>query len=313
MSAPDVASVAPRLGLAVRRRRLGPCPACRADRSGSDRRPPVVFGGPRWKCTTCHATGDSINLVALVVGSHRKDYSAAFAWLKRGDIAPAFEAAPDSGAQRIPEAELRSVLRSATPIGRTTNPAVLAFVGRKFPTVDRNLIPAGVLPTSSHPVYDRLSRLDDRGPWWPRRWADTWRLVVPAFTGTGTLAGLHARAVGDASPKARWPLGGQYRGLIFADPRHARPFLQGGPPPDRLIITEGLTDFLTACAVWPNHGVIGIESGSMSALRLFAHRLGDAQVVDACDYDRAGEAYTCKVVDALAPHPVTRFLYRLAS
>lgn len=61
------------LGMRVSKAGMGPCPACQADKRGSeDKRPPmgVHQDGGGWHCHACNARGDVMDLVALhVVGS----------------------------------------------------------------------------------------------------------------------------------------------------------------------------------------------------------------------------------------------------
>lgn len=298
-----VADVAELLGLARKARRWGPCPACGAGRTQHDTRPPlsVVGAGKGWWCHACDRAGDAVDLAAWLVLGRRgseagQDFPRVLAAL-RGLSPPPSRA---SGLDEPPpdRVDVLPALRACT--SPATEPAVAAWLAGRGIAPSA---PAGVLPGSWS------------APWWPARWSATWRLVVPAFTGLGELASLQARApgpVGDDEPKCRWPRGASAGGLLFADPRLARPILRGRPSAARrVLIVEGLTDYLTACSrVEGPTAVIGVASGSAAALRLLRT---DLPIVVATDYDRAGEVYAELVAEALAPHPVRRFPWSRAA
>lgn len=140
-------------------------------------------------------------------------------------------------------------------------------------------------------------------PWWPGSWG-AWGIIVPAYEKDGSLASIHGRAtLADSSPKTRWPMGYQSKGLIFAD-GPALSILRGSPPEGvkGVLLCEGITDFLAACLSVDREGlplaVIGGVSGSWGAvgripwppsLRLYL----------AMDRDRAGDAYCDAVTRAL--------------
>lgn len=305
VSAARIADAAATLGLTRRVRRWGPCPACAAEHTRHDDRPPisVVGGGKGWWCHACDRTGDAVDLASwLVLGRPGREAGPAFRQVVaalRGlvRVERSREVEPEREPERV---DVLPALRAcASP---ATQSGVAAWMrGRGI----AESAPAGVLPTT----WDAT--------WWPRRWSATWRLVVPAFTGRGELASLQARAVtpvGDDEPKCRWPRGASATGLLFADPQYARPLLRGRPSEaERVLIVEGLTDYLTACSRLRAEGartaVIGIASGSAAALRLLRVPEG-LPIVVATDYDRAGEVYAELVAEALAPHPVRRFPWR---
>lgn len=299
-------TVAEQLGMVRSARRYGPCPACGAAKDPSyARRGPVWVSGPRWACSGCQEKGDAITLISWAVNGHGKprgqDFKKVMDWLAdrhHVDLAVVDEAP----APRAPSREVAAILRACT------RPARHPFFARKG--LDYTKIPAGILPDPGHGVYRRLTRVPYEGrdvPWWPARWSATWRLVVPAFNGHGHLAGLHARALEPGvKPKTRWPLGVDCRGLIFADPLIARPFLRGGPAPSRLLIVEGLSDFLYAASQgMPDLGIIGMESGSEQALRLIKIPPTCTVYVSAHN-DTAGDRYAALVADAFAPRAVKR-------
>lgn len=66
-------AVARSIGLVLKGRAMGPCPACRADTRGSaDPRLPIAYGNDGgWKCYACEASGDAVDLLACAVAGHR--------------------------------------------------------------------------------------------------------------------------------------------------------------------------------------------------------------------------------------------------
>lgn len=84
-------AVAGRLGLEVKARSFGPCPACGAERrSGSDPRPPCsTFKGSGWACKACDAKGDAVTLAAYQLDGDRKPGPKTAAWARGAAAVPA--------------------------------------------------------------------------------------------------------------------------------------------------------------------------------------------------------------------------------
>lgn len=275
-------------------RRWGPCPACNAEHTDHDPRPPlaVVGNGLGWWCLACGVTGDAYDLASYTLLEVRardagRRLRQVIRWLD-GDEHRAVEPQLEPPVQRP-----RGIAEMLQACERPQDvPEVAAYLeGRGL---DPSKVPAGVVPA-------RFS-----AQWWPRSWSSTWRLVVPAFSGRGELLSVQARAiVPDVQPRMRWPLGCSAGGLLFADPRRARPLLRGEPSSaKRLVIAEGLTDYLTVASTTEERtAVVGIASGSATALRLL--KLSEClPVVVATDYDRQGcGVYVQQVSEALAPIP----------
>lgn len=309
---PLTPELAQSLGLHPKGRRWGPCPACNAPRtSSSDPRPPLILPGKGWTCYACHAQGDAINLVSYALLGRRDaghEFPAVLAWLtERGFLAPdaalprsrltprpqrASTGQPDPSAprHRPPHSEVGAILRRCRkPHEDADTRAFLA--SRKLP-ID---VPAGVLP----PTFS--------APWWPSPWSTLWPLVIPAYEADGTLASMHGRAVhpvakdGETGPprKTTWPAGCEAIGLLFADPVLARPLLRGlGAPGSKVLIVEGLTDYLAASALLRGrYGVLGIASGSAPALGLVRWPERTTLLI-ATDNDTAGERYAAAIVEA---------------
>jgi hypothetical protein len=139
--------------------------------------------------------------------------------------------------------------------------------------------------------------------WWPQAWARSWRIVTLAYEADGIAVSLHARAIDGSTPKTRWPLRCASSGLLFAN-KIGHKMLCGIREPQRILVTEGMTDFLSASVMVANegreHAVIGITSGSAQALSKVAWppRVGVAIITHE---DRAGETYATQVRAALPP------------
>lgn len=281
----SVAPVAARLGLTpAGRHRLAPCPACKADRlARADRRGPVLLrGDDRWWCARCNASGDARDLVALHLRGHRvagpEDWRAVAEWLGE-EHEPVPVARPPEPPQRPAWQEVARALRTAT-----------SLPGKAGPFLARRNLPGSVPARLLDPGF--------RAEWWPTTWSTTWPLVVPAVDHAGAIRSLHARAIGPAPRKSTWPRDRDATRLFFADPRRARPWLRGLCTAPSVLIVEGLTDYLRACAALPGWAVLGIESGSAPGLALAPWTPG--QRVHVCtDADPAGDRYAAQLADAI--------------
>jgi hypothetical protein len=294
---PDVLDVAQHLGLSVRSRRFGPCPACNKD---TPRHPPLTprHGGSGWMCAHCKATGDVVRLAAWVVAGaaspdaegwgHARAALAAAGWCS-GAAGHGWTATPRAAAVEEPypdSAELWRLLRACRPV--STSRAAMAFwVRRRFGAA----YPAAVLP--------------DVFPWprwWPFRGAP-WSLVVSMVDASGEVRSIHARhveAVAVEGGKTRWPFERNAKRLLFADPVLARPMLRGvDVPVRRLLVVEGITDYLAAASrPSPGLAVVGACSGGFGALSSIRVPSGVVAFV-ATDSDAAGNRYASEIAHAL--------------
>ena len=300
---PDVDAVASRLGLQSSGGRYFPCLSCGAKRDPKARRGPLWTKGPRWACGACGERGDTLTLISWSLHQQAKAKGAQFVevlrWLDsdlvRESIAEAKER-PSPVKTRAPEAELRALLQASTPVARTADPDTIAFLrGKGIST----RTPAVVLPPSSHRVYNIMSKT-----WWPSgRAAMGWRLAVPAFTGSGTLAGMHARSVTRQSTKTLWAKGVDSAALLFANGL-ALELLRGQPASvERVLIVEGFSDYLYAAGQHlPGLAVFGLESGSAPALRLI--RFPEVPIFCSPHNDGTGDNYAAAVAAAVSPRLV---------
>ena len=282
----------------------------------------------QWFCHgACHVGGDGLDLVARMLCGARladlkgnrealgkvRDWYASRGWCDRDDgkraprrRPPAAPAQPraEQPRARPPAAEVQALWDACGRVDPTlveptkADMALAVFLSRRrlwAPTV-ASLDLARALPE------------DYAWPgWWPRSWAQTWRLVVPAYEVDGTLAAIHARAVTpDAEPRQRWPycspFGYSCAGLLLADPR-GRALLRGEATDlQGVVVCEGVTDMIAAACELANAGrplaVLSVTSGSASALARVPWPKG-LPVTIATDPDKAGDGYAEKLRAAI--------------
>ena len=272
-------------GLDTRSRRTGPCPACGSTSTKHDSRPPIIYGKEGWRCVACKAGGDGYTLVGyhlqVALPLRGRAFRQVVEFVNSGkypEVRPVEQPEP----ARI---DPTPALHRAVPLSKCVDAEVLRWLsGRNIPTS----APAGVL---------RGFRSD----WWP--W-DGYPLVVPACTGTGEVVSMHGRSVVDNTK--RWPKGAEARELLFAPPPMRAWLRQDAPGPKALVITEGLSDYLTWSSI-SSVPTLGMTSGSASALRLVTVERG-TKVFVGTHGDKAGDRYAEEVADALAMRAVVRRL-----
>ena len=99
----DLPTVAGELGLSVRGSVAGPCPACGAERTGSDRRPPLrLTGTGGWWCVGCDARGDALALVAAATIGNTKPSGAEWGAVREWYAARGWAPADRSGPSVVP-------------------------------------------------------------------------------------------------------------------------------------------------------------------------------------------------------------------
>ena len=278
---PPIDAVYPALGLHLRRRRLSPCPVCKADTvsRGDRRRGPIYYRDTGWRCYACNAKGDTLTLIAWVVEGAPKPGAPTFRWLEQAghdtESHAELQLRPVT-IRRPPRAELLRTLRSSRQL--TSSPEAVAFLERrKIPPS----CPARVL-----------------GDYVPSWWGRQWPLIVPMYDACGVVRSMHGRDItGRAPHKTAWPRGYDAVGLFFADAGGLRLLRRGEAK--RVLICEGMTDYLAASARWDG-ATLGVTSGSARALRGVQWPDG-AQLYIATDRDRAGEEYARAIGAAVAP------------
>ena len=277
-----VKSLAFSIGLGTRRRG-GPCPACGATRTAKDARPPVLVG-ESWRCMACREGGDAVAMASWFLHGHGAPHSR-IEWLAvERLIAQATGVEVNGTVSRGTDADthrdLARFLAGARRLADCNDGLLREYLqGRGIPYD----APAGYVGGSKVPSF----------------WRAGYPIVVPAFTGRGALASVAGRAITERYPSKIWARGIESAGLVFLDPKWARPWVRGGVGPDRLWIVEGITDYLTVASTRP---CIGVTSGSFDALRLLKDKLNDTTIFTAMDPDSDGRRYEEKIAEAIYPH-----------
>jgi hypothetical protein len=284
------------------------------------------------KCFGCDWSGDVIAFQMKITGAPFRDAVIELAGRAGVPVAGA-----DSAATSAPP--LPPVRRASPP--PSYPPGVAAFWDKAAPLVDALDEPLtaftkarGLRPYLYDIREDDLARVTPLRGAWPAWWspwrAQTWRLIVRAWTARGELASVHARAItttplidGEPSGKDAWPKGYTCGRLFFAD-RHGLELLRGTPHPAlfAVVICEGLTDWLAASAWFarrqlrlnrtgggtdaPSVAVLGGVSGSFPALADVPWPDRPLDIVAAVDEDPAGDGYLLQIVDALAGRTIRR-------
>lgn len=103
-------------------------------------------------------------------------------------------------------------------------------------------------------------------PAWCGDWFKRGHLLVTGlYDASGILRSMHGRAVmGDGRMKGAMPKGYSVDGLVMANPTARRMLAYEPERVPRVIVCEGLPDFVTAAIRWPEHAVFGVFSGGWS-------------------------------------------------
>lgn len=217
-----VEHVAHQLGLTVRRRSFGPCPACGAEYRSArarPRRPPCGFG-TGWSCFRCDAKGDALDLVARAVAGARlreltperkadvRAWYAARGWCDPAPGGPAAPVpvrrvvlpAPEPPPTYPPAAEVAALWAACGALDTASiyDPAVLWLENaehgrgldcRELAALDlARVLPLdpGAYPWPSWMPWLGMDRAE---------WLRLYRLAVPMYDATGALRSLRFRAV----------------------------------------------------------------------------------------------------------------------
>ena len=327
-----VAQVAAALDLKFSRKGWGPCPVCNAEvrsKKNHDRRAPLGVrpDDQGWECQHCHTTGDALNLATLVLfgeadmtalSVHQKeelrDFYSSRGWcdprqgfdlarVRPVPVRPPPPPAPDP--VRPPLEEVADVWDRAGPV--TADPEVAAWLrgrGLDPARVQDMDVARAIRPDAALPRWERC-----RGVPWIR---GGFRIIVQGWTALGTMESVHARCIlktpptapdGSALPKGAWPASGpgSASGLIMANGL-ALQLLRGQwteGEPLRVVIAEGVPDFLTWSCCQPDLVIFGVTAGSWKEEH--AARLPDgSRVVIWTHADPAGDKYATKVAETFA-------------
>tara|TARA_A100001515_G_C4569826_1_gene209381 strand:+ start:93 stop:1094 length:1002 start_codon:yes stop_codon:yes gene_type:complete len=307
----DMVTAAKRLGMNIQAKRMGPCPACKAEKgySKKDDRPPLrifkIRGTERWKCSACDATGNIFDLVSLslyeVFAGDLPQFSQLKAWI--GNIPKQHYkknkyVEPDVEVPEYPPAEeVRDLIMSATPIWDCKDARILEWCEAR--KLDPKKMPAGIMD----PDYDceKLTQVQtSRGnvcPWWPSQWKKEFNILIPLVDFQGNLVSVVGRSTWSRRRKSTVPISFSTKNLYFAN-KHARRFLDREETPENIWFTEGEIDYLTIAQL--GQPVIGIRAGSMdmiSSMKWQAHQT----VFVATDNDDAGHKYAMQIAERVYP------------
>ncbi len=226
----SIEGVAERLGITIRHRRFC-CPA-HDDHTPSAS---VSKSGTRWKCWSCGAGGNAIDLTMSVLN---KSFKEAAEWLANGSLS-----------LTLPQRE---------GTGSRQKPAASTFDPSRY---ERFFVRPWLSPDASHFLYVQR-RLDPRVVRWCRitSWHDrngvSW-LQTPYYDVEGKLIGVQNRNLGPSRPPLKGgdqpgeksPFKGDLEGLPrFRFPYGSRcsiynlPVLKMLRPGEELYITEGCSD-----------------------------------------------------------------------
>ncbi len=319
-----VADVAAGLGLVGDPRRGFACPACQVERRDRAR---FAIGlrrdGAGWRCHRCGEGGDAIDLVAWSLGGARfrdlggEDRRRVRDWfgVVATPIPPTAQVPSPIAACHPPRDEVDALWSASLPLA-----SCLPDGAAPDARAARCLRGRGLLDLADAIADADLARLTPTAiacpAWWPAGRLALWRLVVRAWDVHGSPVSLHTRAVedrpvnrdGEAMPKQLWPgsrNGPRHdaSGLFFADPG-GQALLRGEGDAARVLICEGLTDWLSAAA-WCRRSrttdvaVLGGVSGSFPALAQVCWPEHPVDIVVAVDHDETGDRYVAQIRAAL--------------
>jgi hypothetical protein len=305
------------------------CPACGVERRHAGRRDRrgalgVRRDGSGFRCMDCDLSGDSIDLVALVLRGKRfrelgptardevRDWCGKFA-----GVEPQSAKAPaPPPAQYPPEAEVRCFWDGC--VAADTDPAVRDYLASRkvWPTLVTSFDLARALPADrATPAWASRWDMDLKRP---VSWVESGhRLIIPLFDERGLMRSVLARNIdGTAQIKSLAPSGFGRAGLLMAD-GFGRWLLATGQRPEwwhagrelRLVVAEGETDYLAWATQWSDAAefapaTLAVVSGSWCPQ--VAARIPDGTtVVIATDNDKAGDRYAATIADTFATRGVT--------
>ena len=290
---------------------MRPCPACGAPQRGSsDKRGPLGMTHDRggWKCYRCDAKGDAVTLASYLSGQSGTVNAAVREACERvGLLAPGSApvlpprkpANTDVHPSYPSQGEVSAMVRQLFAIDYAPDLAAASWVASRGLDVRRVAKLGAVVALMKDAEVPHWARC--RG----RPWSQSGhRLVAPLCDSKGALRSLHARQIDAAAadmPKGTNPAGFDVRGLVLACPR-ARRMLAGQEQVSKVLITEGLPDWLT----WTHHfdvhsdpvATFGVVAGAWT--KDFAAKLAPGtEVLLAGHNDAAGQAYVRKIIETL--------------
>lgn len=332
---------------------LAPCPVCFAEaRSSSEPngRGPIGLrrDGAGWQCHRCKASGDAVNLVAARLLGRVKcesadDWRAVRAWCAERGLC-------DGGAAGAAPAKLRPLPapRPPAPPVRPPQAEVRALWNRSRSVADDAAVAAWLRARNIAPelIEHRgglyfLARALPEGalPAWARFKGKPWsesghRLLVALYDARAELVSVQARLILADAPKGVSKSGNpapvldeaatraagepvltrfELRGLVMADTLGLRLLRGEAPRSGRVVVAEGVPDFLTAAtepfdaATAP--AVLGIVAGAWS--KDIAERIPKGARVGITthrdDADGTGDRFAAQIAATLAGREVLRW------
>lgn len=307
------------LGLEMRGKSLTPCPGCGAESRGDHRGPIGTGDGKGWRCFRCDRAGGPIDLVSLQVFGevlHAGDErwgSLRERCTERGLLGgkPLNFKAPSTIVRTTPPPWEVDLVWHACRSASQDAPVRRWLLSRKLPPerlAELDLVRA-LAPDARYfhaPDWLHYGRKPEPLgiPWYARR--EQFRAIVALWNPRGELTSLHGRAVasklGDDALKSISPREHSTFGLVMAN-TIARELLAGVSSYEadhaKVVIAEGVPDFLTLGSSYPTTAVFGVISGSWT--EAVAERIPDGRrVVIATDQDDDGEKYSREISRTLA-------------
>jgi len=332
-----VARAALALGVEVDQRRgLRPCPACGADRRGSeDKRAAAVLtsDGLGFACYRCQAKGDAVTLASLrITGARLERGDPRIKAVIEGCIAAGLCASNDGSKTTLSARPLPAPLPLPIVEPPARNEVLDAWNACRPVDEDAEAcawLKSRALPADDVGLYDlaRALPVDATLPAWAAFRGTPWntapqafRLLVPLFDSTGNLASLHARAFkpqdANGRDKAASPAGHRLRGLVMANPLaqlllSSKPLGNGQSAAELvqrvgLVVAEGVPDFLSWATNYSDAdadapAVIGAIAGSWPAdMADLADKVPDGCTVTLATHaDEAGDRYAVAITQSL--------------
>ena len=288
------------------RRGITPCPAC-GDRvrgkSSRDRRGPIGItrDAMGWCCHRCGVKGDAVTLASYLCGQdgrvtrevkdacHRAGLINSEVRMSRPIPVAAIPVYP-------PEPEVRAVMRELFAVDKSPDLDALRWMTSRGLDVGLQAQAGLVMALSRGTPMPEWARI--KGQPWD---ATGHRLIAPLCDVNGAMRSLHARQIEDRGPfmpKGTNPVGYELKGLVLACPR-ARMMLAKGEHVEKLVVTEGLPDWLSWFHYYRSRGqkagIIAIVAGAWTQALADKVPSGTRVQLDAHD-DANGHKY----MDAVA-------------
>ena len=296
----SLSGVAAEIGLTIRGKTMT-CPLGCQSRARGDRRLPVTFEGKSWKCWSCGASGDTIDIVSYAVSGSRfsgRDNKVREWFIDGGKIRIDIKEIPEVVLQYAPISEVQYMWATGRPLqpGSECYRWVVSRLGEEATDRVRYIV------KELHQKYR---------PRWAWGYGGTWhdagyRALFPMFDAYGTIRGIRARQIDSSKdrPKSQGPARCKAGGLVLACPLALTMLHRGTMPQHGLVICEGEPAFL-GWASRRRDAVIGIGSGWWTQ-EIAARVPRRTRVLVATDTDGPGKRYGDQIESSLSHCSVVR-------